>query len=124
NSHALAVEENHSEFWHGRHGHLNYQYMSVISKKNMVHGLPSIQEHSLSQNTFWNSARKRVFIGNILPTLDCLETPKAPPYQPGNVPGTGTGYGTLWVRMETYPQGIGYGLGTVLPYPDRTLSLV
>jgi hypothetical protein len=43
-THALVVVENTNVLWHERYGHLSYQYLSVLSKTNMVDGLPSIQE--------------------------------------------------------------------------------
>ena len=44
NSHSLNVtEEMNSNLWHLRMGYLNFQYLVLLRKHNMVNGLPYIK---------------------------------------------------------------------------------
>ena len=43
NPSALLIHANAIKFWHERFGHLNYKYLSDLSEKEMVIGLPKIK---------------------------------------------------------------------------------
>jgi hypothetical protein len=38
------MTEESARVWHRRYGHLHYNGLKTLQKKNMVHGLPQIQE--------------------------------------------------------------------------------
>ena len=40
----MTNENDNSRLWHNRFGHLNFKSMMVLCNKNMVHGLPRIEE--------------------------------------------------------------------------------
>jgi len=40
----LACSTSENQLWHERYGHLNYFYLKLLHKHNLVNGLPNIEE--------------------------------------------------------------------------------
>jgi len=63
NSQSLkATKEENSKLWHLRMGHLNFQSLVLLNKKNMVNGLPYIKlDDDVREGCIFGKQNKEIF---------------------------------------------------------------
>lgn len=54
-------ENNESKLWHLRYGHLNVRGLKLLSQKEMVSGLPTIENIGLCENCVFGKQSRRPF---------------------------------------------------------------
>lgn len=70
----VAKGVNETQLWHLRYGHLNINGLKLLTKKNMVVGLPEIGELNLCESCiFGKQSRKSFPVGQSWRATCCLE---------------------------------------------------
>lgn len=71
---AASSEQNDSTLWHLRYGHLNEKGLKLLSRKEMVYGLPRIESMGLCESCIFGKQSKKSFpVGKSWRASECLE---------------------------------------------------
>ena len=60
----VSTEQNSSKLWHSRYGHLSAKGLRLLSNKDMVHGLPQIDQLEVCEACIHGKQNRRAFPSN------------------------------------------------------------
>ena len=73
-SYALVVRNNDAKIWHLRYGHLHMKGLKLLAQKNMVVGLPKIDDLDFCEGCIYGKESKNSFpVNKSLRAFACLE---------------------------------------------------